>query len=155
MERGTTLSTISRDPSDGMYKLYYAQNPPSGTSARYWRFNANTPSPSPVDGLTNLRVGSIVLVSTANLINWKVGAATYNASFPYGPTTIWPHITNADGVGGGRSPVITGNRGCQLVLTQPNMPASMKSVLDDLNDASPATPGHVLPELPVEPHSNG
>ena len=112
--------TVMKNGDDGRYRRFLR---PSGFTRQYARIR-------PASG--------------ANVVNdtvWAVGSFTaFSATtawstpggLPFIRTPLQASITNADGVSGGRDPVLTGNRYSLLTVNQPVMPIAMEDTILEL-----------------------
>ena len=115
-----STATVMRNGDDGRYKFWLAL---TSWTFRYIRLNANTTSTT--DGQTLMQVGSIVVQSATT--TWSTPGG-----LPFIRTPLQASITNADGISGGRDPVLTGNRYSLLTVNQPAMPMTMEDTILEL-----------------------
>lgn len=108
---GAEAVTVARDAADGRRKAYHT--PADTTTATTSVVVAYA---SGADA-AYFEVGSIAVLSAVT--TW-----TINAEFPYEVTPLWPSIANDNFTGGGREPVLVGNRYCRISLTQSNYPVT-------------------------------
>jgi hypothetical protein len=128
---GQTNVTVSQDPRDGRYKLWYDLTPIQqalgSTQTRYLGIFANTGTTT--DGQSVMEVGSLIALNST-YTTWVSGGYSLNPGFPVEFTPVVPGVDNE--VGSFIDPIRQGNSYVRIALHSNAQRSAFESTFMDI-----------------------